>query len=44
MIRLDCFGYNQRNERVLSVRRTVLVPKRNHPTMGEGAEFFPVVG
>ena len=44
VIRLDCFGYNQRNERVLSVRRTVLVPKRNHPTMGENAEFFPAVG
>lgn len=44
VIRLDCFGYNQRNEKILSVRRTLLVPKRNHPTMGEGAEFFPVVG
>ena len=43
VVQLDCFGYNQRNERVLSVRRKLLVPKRNHPTLGEEAEFFPAV-
>ena len=35
VVRLDTFGYNQRNERILSVRRKVLVPKRAHATMGE---------
>jgi acyl dehydratase len=27
---------NQRGERVMTFRRTALVPKRNHPTLGEG--------
>lgn len=27
---------NQRNERVMTVRRHVLIPKRNHATLGEG--------
>jgi acyl dehydratase len=27
---------NQRGELVMTFRRTVLVPKRNHPTLGEG--------
>ena len=27
---------NQRGERVMTVRRTALVPKKNHATMGEG--------
>ena len=35
VVQLDAFAYNQRGERVLSVRRKVLVPKRNHPTLGE---------
>ena len=35
IVRLDTFGYNQRDERILSVRRKVLVPKRSHATMGE---------
>ena len=28
---------NQRGERVMTVRRTALIPKRNHATLGEGA-------
>ena len=35
IVQLDAFGYNQRSERILSVRRKVLIPKRNHPTLGE---------
>ena len=27
---------NQRGERVMTFRRTALVPRRNHPTLGEG--------
>ena len=27
---------NQRGERVMTFRRTALVPKKNHPTLGEG--------
>jgi acyl dehydratase len=27
---------NQREERVMDVRRHVLIPKKNHPTLGEG--------
>ena len=27
---------NQRGQRVMTFRRTALVPKRNHPTLGEG--------
>jgi acyl dehydratase len=27
---------NQRGERVMTFRRTALVPKRNHPSLGEG--------
>jgi acyl dehydratase len=27
---------NQRGERVMTFRRTALVPKRNHPTLGQG--------
>jgi|TARA_B110000438_G_scaffold8115_2_gene7981 acyl dehydratase len=27
---------NQREERVMEVRRHVLIPKKNHPTLGEG--------
>ncbi len=27
---------NQRGEQVMTFRRKVLVPKRNHPTLGEG--------
>ena len=27
---------NQRGERVMTFRRTALIPKRNHPTLGEG--------
>ena len=34
IVQLDAFGYNQRSERILSVRRKVLIPKRNHPTLG----------
>jgi acyl dehydratase len=28
---------NQRGERVMTFRRTALVPKKNHATLGEGA-------
>src|SRR5207302_7000665 len=28
---------NQRGERVMTFRRTALIPKRNHATLGEGA-------
>jgi acyl dehydratase len=27
---------NQRGDRVMTFRRTALVPKRNHPSLGEG--------
>jgi hypothetical protein len=27
---------NQRQERVMTFRRTALIPKKNHPTLGEG--------
>ncbi len=39
IVQLDVFGYNQRDERVLSVCRKVLVPKRNHATMGEHVQM-----
>ena len=34
IVQLDAYGFNQRSERVISIRRKVLVPKRNHPTLG----------
>jgi acyl dehydratase len=33
---VETIGVNQRGERVCSFRRKVLVPKKNHPTLGEG--------
>ena len=30
---------NQRQERVMTFRRTALLPKKNHPTLGEGIMF-----
>jgi acyl dehydratase len=32
---------NQRGERVMTFRRTALVPKKNHATLGEHAEARP---
>ena len=34
IVQLNAYGFNQRSERVISIRRKVLVPKRNHPTLG----------
>lgn len=36
VVHFDTLAFNQRNEKVMTVRRHVLVPKRNHPTLGEG--------
>jgi len=36
IVQVETWATNQRGERVLTFRRTVLVPKRNHPTLGEG--------
>ena len=36
VVYFETAAMNQRGERVLSTRRRVLVPKRNHATMGEG--------
>jgi acyl dehydratase len=33
---VETIATNQRGERVLTFRRTVLVPKKNHPTLGVG--------
>jgi len=32
---------NQRGERVMTFRRTALLPKKNHPTLGDTADFRP---
>jgi acyl dehydratase len=36
IVHVETWATNQRGERVLTFRRTVLVPKRNHATLGEG--------
>jgi acyl dehydratase len=36
IVTVETIGVNQRGERVCSFRRKVLVPKKNHPTLGEG--------
>ena len=36
IVQVETWAINQRGERVLTFRRTILVPKRNHPTLGEG--------
>ena len=36
IVQVETWATNQRGERVLTFRRTVLVPKRTHPTLGEG--------
>ena len=36
VVQVESWATNQRGERVLTFRRTVLVPKKNHPTLGEG--------
>jgi acyl dehydratase len=36
IVHVETWATNQRGERVLTFRRTVLVPKKNHPTLGEG--------
>ena len=36
IVRVETWATNQRGERVLTFRRSVLVPKKNHPTLGEG--------
>ena len=46
VVYLETRVFNQRDETVMTVRRHVLVPKRNHPTLGEGklpheAESWP---
>lgn len=46
VVYLETEVFNQRNERIMTVRRHVLIPKRNHATLGEGklpyeAESWP---
>ena len=36
VVYLETEVMNQREERVMVVRRHVLIPKKNHPTLGEG--------
>jgi acyl dehydratase len=36
VVQVETWATNQRGERVLTFRRSVLVPKKNHPTLGEG--------
>ncbi len=36
IVYLETRARNQRGERILTLRRRVLVPKRNHATLGEG--------
>ena len=36
IVTVETTGTNQRGERVCSYTRKVLVPKKNHPTLGEG--------
>jgi len=36
VVTVETTGTNQRGERVCSYTRKVLVPKKNHPTLGEG--------
>jgi acyl dehydratase len=36
IVAVETIATNQRGERVLTFRRKVLVPKRNHPTLGVG--------
>jgi len=36
IVAVETIATNQRGERVLTFRRTVLVPKKNHPTLGVG--------
>lgn len=36
VVYLETQVFNQRKERVMTVRRHVLIPKRNHATLGEG--------
>jgi acyl dehydratase len=36
IVSVETIATNQRGERVLTFRRKVLVPKRNHPTLGVG--------
>ena len=36
VVTVETWAANQRGERVLTFRRKILVPKKNHPTLGEG--------
>jgi acyl dehydratase len=36
VVTVETQGFNQRGEQVCSYTRKVLVPKKNHPTLGEG--------
>jgi acyl dehydratase len=41
IVHVETTAVNQRGERVLSFRRKVLVPKKNHATLGEGRIHRP---
>jgi len=41
IVHVETTAVNQRGERVLSFRRKVLVPKKNHATLGEGRLHRP---
>ncbi|HEY3068343.1 MAG TPA: MaoC family dehydratase [Methylomirabilota bacterium] len=41
IVHVETTAVNQRGERVLTFRRKVLVPKKNHATLGEGRSHRP---